>query len=116
MRQLVLAMTNSPTLKEIRNDRWAWARIRQHLEDECEANQRQFEFGPPAELAGHVYSSAGTPVVIDDTFAIGQWRAIDTEGNVMQEGNLLHPSADACPTGALDGSSGTVSSRRRRRV
>ena len=68
------------------------------------------------ELAGHVYSSAGTPVVIDDTFAIGQWRAIDTEGNVMQEGNLLHPSADACPTGALDGSSGTVSSRRRRRV
>jgi hypothetical protein len=27
--------------------------------------------------------------VIDDTFAIGRWQAIDTAGNVMQEGNLL---------------------------
>ena len=32
MRQLVLEMTSWPTLKEIRWDRWPWARSRYHLD------------------------------------------------------------------------------------
>src|SRR5947209_17080182 len=88
MRQLVLEMTRGPTIKEIRCDRWAWAKIRHHLDLEYWTNQQSFGLSKPDGCAVNVYSP-GTPVVIDDTFAIGQWQAIDTEGDVMEEGNLL---------------------------
>ena len=51
-------------------------------------NQQNFGLGYPDRRAVNVYSS-GTPVVIDETFKIGQWKAIDTKGTVLQEGNLL---------------------------
>ncbi len=88
MRKLVLEMTREPFLKEIRCDRWAWAKIRYHLDEEYWANQKHFALSSPEPTAVNVYAS-GTPVVIDDTFKLGQWQAIDTKGNVMQEGNLL---------------------------
>jgi hypothetical protein len=115
MRQFVLEMTRGPTLKEIRCDSWACAKVRHQLDAEQWANQAWFGMRRPVKATVNLYH-AGTPVLIDDTFALGQWRAMDTEGDVMENGNLLHPSADACPTSTLDGSSGTVSSRRRSRV
>src|SRR4051812_12455143 len=90
MRKLVLEMTREPFLKDVRCDRWAWARIRAHLDAEYWVNQKRFGLSKPDRAAVDIYAT-GTPVFIDDTFEIGQWKAIDTDGNVMAEGNLLLP-------------------------
>ena len=89
MRQIVLDMTREPMLKEIRCDRWAWTKIRFHLDAEYWENQKRFGLSKPDPSTINVYSH-GTPVFIDDTLKLGQWKTIDTNGNVMQEGNLLN--------------------------
>jgi len=90
MRKLVLEMTKEPMLKEIRCDHWARAKIRWHLDAEYWENQKRYGISTPQPL--NVYFRCGAvPVVIDDTLMIGEWKAIDTEGNVIDQGNLLHP-------------------------
>lgn len=82
---LIREWNKKPVLKEIRCDWYAYWKLWRFMAELREENNKAAGWPDPPPV--NIYS--GVPLRIHEDCKPGQWKAIDTQGNVMAEGNLL---------------------------
>lgn len=86
MMKLVDDMKKDPIATQIRVDPRAFQILKAFGQEILERNNQVLQ--PPPNRDVNVYN-VGLPVYVDKMLKVGQWQAVDRNGKVLEEGNLL---------------------------